>query len=153
MSAVSLARKAYKFYCFGKSFFICKRIAQFIKNINRIIYSCDISYQVNIPISTKLPHQGLGVVMHPKTIIGENCIIFQHSTFGVAHGEGQNNGAPILGNNVMVGVGATILGLIRIGNNVSIGAHAVVISDIPDNVVVAGIPAKIKKIKNIGENE
>ena len=53
----------------------------------------------------------------------------------------------------MVGVGATILGLIRIGNNVSIGAHAVVISDIPDNVVVAGIPAKIKKIKNIGENE
>ena len=87
------------------------------------------------------------MVMHPKTVIGENCTIFQHTTFGAAHGENDNDEAPILGNNVMVGVGATILGPIKIGNNVSIGAHAVVIHDVPDNAVVVGIPAEIKSIK------
>lgn len=53
----------------------------------------------------------------------------------------------------MIGVGATILGPIHIGNNVSIGAHAVVIHDIPDNAVVVGIPAAIKKYKKTGESE
>lgn len=90
--------------------------------------------------------------MHPGTHIGENCTIFQHTTFGAVHGEGPD-GAPTLGNNVMVGVGATILGPIHIGNNVSIGAHAVVISDVPDNAVVVGIPAVIKKYKIIEESE
>ena len=65
----------------------------------------------------------------------------------MVHGEEANDGAPELGNNVMVGAGATILGPIKIGNNVSIGAHAVVLCDVPDDAVVAGIPAKIKKYK------
>ena len=56
---------------------------------------------------------------------------------------------------MIVGVGATILGSIRIGNNGSIAAHAVVIDDVSDNVVVAGIPAEIKRYKaiNIEETE
>lgn len=87
------------------------------------------------------------MVMHPGTVIGENCTIYQHSTFGAVHGEDAHDGAPTLGNNVMVGAGATILGAIKIGNNVSIGAHAVVLCDVPDNAVVAGIPAEIKKYK------
>ena len=90
--------------------------------------------------------------MHPKTVIGENCTIYQHTTFGALHGEKSSDEAPTLGNNVMVGVGAVILGAVRIGNNVSIAAHAVVIHDVPDNVVVAGIPAEIKKYKKTGES-
>ena len=128
-------------------------IAQLIKNINRVVYTCDIAYQVDIPISTKLPHQGMGVVMHPKTVIGENCTIYQHTTFGASHGENDSDGTPILGHNVMIGVGASILGPIKIGNNVSIGAYSVVIHDVPDNVVVAGIPAEIKKYKTINTEE
>ena len=85
--------------------------------------------------------------MHPKTVIGENCTIYQHTTFGAAHGEKDQDGVPTIGNNVMVGVGATILGPIKIGNNVSIAAHAVVMEDVPDNAVVAGIPAEIKRYK------
>ena len=127
-------------------------IAQLIKNINRVIYSCDIAYQVDIPISTKMPHQAMGVVMHPKTVIGDNCTIFSKTTFGAAHGEDETDGSPVIWNNVMVGVGATILGPIRIGNNVSIGAHAVVINNVPDNAIVAGIPSEIKKYKKAKEN-
>ena len=146
MGAVGLARKAHKIAAYGK---MGRGIAQLIKNIMRVIYSCDIAYQVDIPISTELPHQGMGVVMHPDTVIGENCTIFQHTTFGAAHGENDKNGAPIIGNNVMVGVGATILGSVHIGNNVSIGAHSVVLKDVPDNAVVVGIPAEIKRFKTV----
>lgn len=122
-------------------------IAQLIKDINRIVYCCDIAYQVDIHLSTKLPHQGLGVVMHPGIVIGESCTIYQHVTLGQTHGEDGSDGVPVLGNHVMVGAGATVLGLIKIGNNVSIGAHAVVLCDVPDDAVVVGIPAKIKKYK------
>ncbi len=149
MGAVGLARKAHKIYVSRKF----GGIAQLIKKINRVIYSCDIAYQVDIPINTKLPHQGMGVVMHPRTVIGQNCTIYQHTIFGAAHGESDKDGGPTLGNNVMVGVGATILGPIKIGNNVSIGAHAVVVHDVPDNAVVAGIPAKIIKYKKTEESE
>ena len=144
MSAVRLARTAHKFFASGKMLW---GIAQLIKNINRFVYSCDIAYQVDIPASTKLPHQGLGMVMHPRTIIGENCTIYQHSIFAAAHGETTEDGAPKLGKNVMVGTGAILLGAIRIGDNVTIGANAVVLCDVPDNAVVAGVPAEIKKYK------
>ena len=149
MGAVSLARKAHKLYISSK-----KRgggIAQLVKNINRIIYCCDIAFQVDIPASTKMPHQGMGVVIHPKTVIGENCTIYQHVTLGALHGDNSPDAAPILGNNVMVGVGATVLGEIRIGNNVSVAAHAVVLDDVPDNAIIAGIPAVIKKFKHTEE--
>lgn len=122
-------------------------IAQCVKNINRVIFACDIPYQVDIPVTTKMPHQGLGVVMHPKTVIGKNCTIYQNTTFGASHGNETDDGAPILENNVMVGAGAVILGSVRIGDNVSIGANAVVTHDIPNNAVVTGVPARIIKYK------
>ena len=59
-----------------------------------------------------------------------------------------NNEPPTVGNNVLVGAGAKVLGEITIGNNVKIGANAVEISSVPDNAIVGGVPAKI-----IGENK
>lgn len=55
---------------------------------------------------------------------------------------------PVVGNNCYFGLGAKILGSVKIGNNVIVGANAVVTKDITDNAVVGGIPAKILKIKN-----
>jgi serine O-acetyltransferase len=52
-------------------------------------------------------------------------------------------GAPKIGNRVQIGAGAKVLGPVNVGNNVTIGANAVVISDVPDNVVVFGVPARI----------
>lgn len=72
--------------------------------------------------------------------IGKNCIIFQQVTVGMKNGE-----KPIILDNVTITCGAKVLGGITIGNNVIIGANAVVVKDVPDNSVVAGIPAKVIK--------
>lgn len=72
--------------------------------------------------------------------IGENVDIYQQTTIGFS-----KNGFPKIGNNVIIYAGAKVLGNIKIGNNVIIGANAVVKNDIPDNSVVAGVPAKIIK--------
>jgi serine O-acetyltransferase len=81
-------------------------------------------------------HYGTIVVSH-KSMIGENCRIHPSTSIG------DYNGAPKIGNNVYIGPGAKLFGEIKVGNNVAIGANAVVNKDIPDNVTVGGIPAKI----------
>lgn len=71
--------------------------------------------------------------------IGKNCKIYQQVTIGYNH----RLEAPVLGDNVEVCCGAKVIGGVHIGDNVLIGANAVVITDIPSNCVVAGVPAKI----------
>lgn len=125
-----------------------KMIAYILSRINRVIFSCDIPPQVYISKNTSLRHQGLGVVIHPKAIIGENNVIRQHVSIGTNAKPGEGGLAPKIGNNVMIGAGACILGNISIGNNVVIGANAVVLIDIPDDCIAVGIPAKIIKHRN-----
>ena len=85
---------------------------------------------------------GTGVVIGETTEIGDDCTIYQGVTLG---GTGKDTGKrhPTLGNNVMVGAGAKVLGPIKIGNNVRIAAGAVVLTDIPDNCTAVGIPARV----------
>ena len=116
--------------------FKAKWIAQIIKNICRIIYACDISYQIQIGKNLKMPHQGLGVV------IGCYLSIYQNSTLG-SKDNGKVYAAPVIGDHVMIGAGTVILGRVQIGSNVKIGANSVVLTDIPNNCIVAGVPAKI----------
>lgn len=75
-----------------------------------------------------------------ETTIGENCIIFQGVTIGFLRGKPS---PPRIGNNVFLGAGAKVLGSVTIGNNVVVGANSVVMSDIPDNCTVMGVPARI----------
>ena len=85
---------------------------------------------------------GTGVVIGETTEIGDDCTIYQGVTLG---GTGKDTGKrhPTLGNHVMVGSGAKVLGPIKIGNNVRIAAGAVVLTDIPDNCTAVGIPARV----------
>lgn len=107
----------------------------------RIIYSCDLPVNLKLAKGVLLKHNGLGVVIHPNAIIGENTVIYQNVSIA-----GRNNrGTPVIGRNVFIGAGACVLGGIIVGDNVSIGANSVVLNDIPDNCVVVGIPGKIVK--------
>lgn len=87
---------------------------------------------------------GTGVVIGETVIIGNNVTIYHGVTLG---GTGKEKGKrhPTIGDNVLIGAGAKLLGNITIGNNVKIGANSVVLTDIPDNVTVVGIPGKIIK--------
>lgn len=85
---------------------------------------------------------GMGVVIGETAEIGENVTLYQGVTLG---GTGRERGKrhPTLGDNVVVGAGAKVLGNIRLGNNVKVGAGSVVVHPVPDNCTVVGVPAEI----------
>lgn len=126
-------------------FFYRKRmpiLPKLITYIIRFIFSCYLPHSVQIGRNLILGYGGLGVVIHQRCIIGNNCHIDQNVTLG---GTSKKYGVPILGDNVYVGAGAKILGPVTIGNDVVIGANAVIIKDIPSNSLVVGVPGKIIK--------
>ena len=88
---------------------------------------------------------GVGVVIGETTEIGDNCTLYQGVTLG---GTGKEHGKrhPTLGNNVMVGAGAKVLGPITIGDNARIAAGAVVLEDIPADSTAVGVPARVVRI-------
>ncbi len=87
---------------------------------------------------------GSGVVIGETAVIGDNCTIYQGVTLG---GTGKHTGKrhPTLGNNVMVGAGAKVLGPFKVGDNSKIAAGAVVLDEIPENSTAVGIPARVIK--------
>ncbi len=87
---------------------------------------------------------GSGVVIGETTEIGDNCTLYQGVTLG---GTGKDVGKrhPTLGNNVMIGAGAKVLGPLTIGDNSKIAANAVVLSSVPANSTAVGIPARVVK--------
>lgn len=89
---------------------------------------------------------GMGVVIGETAIIGDNCLLYQGVTLG---GTGKDKGKrhPTLGNNVLVGAGAKVLGPFTVGNNVKIAANAVVLNAIPDDCTAVGVPARIVRRK------
>ncbi len=87
---------------------------------------------------------GTGVVIGETAVIGDDVTIYQGVTLG---GTGKDTGKrhPTIGNNVMIGAGAKILGPINIGDNTKVAAGAVVLNDIPSNSTAVGVPAKVVK--------
>jgi len=94
-----------------------------------------------------IEHHGC-IVIHGATEIGDDCLIRQGVTIGNS-GADDPLGAPKIGNRVEIGAGAKLLGRIVIGDDVIVGANAVVIRDVPSGVVVAGIPATVRKQRTI----
>jgi serine O-acetyltransferase len=89
---------------------------------------------------------GMGVVIGETTEIGDDVLLYQGVTLG---GTGNETGKrhPTLGNHVVVGTGAKILGNIKIGDNVRIGAGSVVVHPVPDNSTVVGVPGRVVRIR------
>lgn len=100
-----------------------------------IVTGAEIDLNCSIGGGLLLPHPN-GIVIHPKSIIGNNCLIFQQVTLA---------GKVTLDNHVDIGAGAKLLGPLTIGKNVKIGANSVVTKSFSANNTVVGIPAKIIK--------
>lgn len=89
-----------------------------------------------------------GIVIGETTIIGDHVMIYQGVTLGgVSTSKGKRH--PTLGNHVVIGANASVLGNITIGNNVRIGAGSVVVKDVPDDCTVVGVPGKVVKRKGV----
>lgn len=108
--------------------------------LQRVFFKSSLPATCKIGRGTKLAYGGIGLVIHARAVVGRNCMIGQGVTIGGKSGWYE---VPVIGDNVEIHAGARILGPIRIGNNVIIGANTVVVKDVPDNCVVAGIPARI----------
>ena len=134
--AVRAYRRAHKHYVKGH-FFRARAISQ------RALKRTGIEIHPGAVIGKNffIDH-GSGVVIGETTEIGDNCTVYQGVTLG---GTGKEVGKrhPTLGNNVMVGAGARVLGPFRVGDNSKIAANAVVLSEVPPNCTAVGVPARI----------
>ena len=118
-------------------------LPRFLSHVGKFITGIEIHPGVTIGKNLFIDH-GMGVVIGETTIIGDNVTLYQGVTLG---GTGKEKGKrhPTLGNSIVVGTGAKVLGNITIGDNSYIGANAVVIKDVPPNSTIVGVPGRITK--------
>lgn len=124
-----------------------KFIARFISQRSRHKTGIEIHPGATIGKGLFIDH-GMGVVIGETTIIGDNCTIYQNVTLG-GTGKEQGKRHPTLGDNVMVGSGAKVLGPFKVGDNARIASGAVVLNEVPENATAVGVPAKIVKINGV----
>lgn len=140
LQALISHRIAHKLAYWGVPF-----IPRFISYVTRIITGIEIHPKAQIGNRFFIDH-GEGVVIGETTIIGDDVLIYQQVTLG---GTGNEHGKrhPTIGNGVIVGAGAKILGNITIGDNTRIGAGSVVVDNVPEHCTVVGIPGRIVQQK------
>ena len=142
IKAVLLYRVAHFFWRIGMPF-----IPKYISDIARELTGIEIHPGAVIGSEFFIDH-GSGVVIGETTIIGDNCTIYSGVVLGGTSLKKEKR-HPTIGDNVVIGTGAKILGPITVSDNVRIGANSVVVNDVPSNSVVVGVPGKI--VSRIGE--
>lgn len=136
LHAVKMHKAAHRLYLKRRY-----KTARMINYVSRILTGADIHPGAKIGKNFFIDH-ATGVVIGETAEIGDNVSIYQGVTLGGVSTEKKKR-HPTIGNNVVVGAGATILGPITIGDNVRVGAGSVVIKSVPPNSTVVGVPAKI----------
>ena len=119
-------------------------LARLISQIARFLTGIEIHPGATLGAGILIDH-GMGVVIGETAELGDRITIYHGTTLG---GTGKEKGKrhPTVGNNVVIGAGAKILGNISIGSNSKIGANSVVLDDVPEGATVVGIPGKVVKI-------
>ncbi len=136
LQALSLHRFAHWLYILGLPL-----VPRLISYVSRFLTGIEIHPGATIGKGVFIDH-GMGVVIGETAIIGDYALIYQGVTLG---GTGKESGKrhPTLGENVVVGAGAKVLGNLQIGSNVRIGAGSVVLRDVPSDCTVVGIPGRV----------
>ncbi len=149
--------KAVFFHKIANFFYLAKfdLIARIISQMTRFFTGIEIHPGDSI-VKNLFIDNGMGVVIGETSVIGDNVTIYQSVTLGgispSINSDQQRNEKrhPIIGNEVVIGSGAQILGPIKIGNNSRIAANAVVVNDVPEHATMVGVPAKAIKVGNKG---
>ncbi len=141
LHAIILHRVAHALYEANVPFF-----PRLVSQISRFLTGIEIHPGAKIGKGLFIDH-GMGVVIGETAEIGDNVTLYQGVTLG-GTGKQQGKRHPTLGDNVLVGVGAKVLGAITIGENARIGGGAVVLKDVPPNTTAVGVPAKIVGYRN-----
>ena len=136
LHAILIYRVSHWFYL--KKWYVT---ARFISQIGRFFTGIEIHPGAKIGESLFIDH-GMGIVIGETAEIGDNVTIYQGVTLG---GTGKETGKrhPTIGDNVVIGAGAKILGSFRVGDNCKIGAGSVVVAPVPDHCTVIGVPGQI----------
>jgi serine O-acetyltransferase len=129
----------------------CPLIPRVISQINRLLTGIEIHPGATIGRRFFIDH-GMGVVIGETTEIGDDVLIYQGVTLG---GTGKEKGKrhPTIGNGVVIGTGAKILGNITIGDFVKVGAGSVVVNAVPAHSTVIGVPGRIVRMRGVDEGE
>lgn len=124
----------------------CRSFAVIMERIMHHSCHCWIATSAEIGPGFLIAHVG-GIVIGGSVKIGKNCDIRQNVTFGGNFNKIDSEGCsqPVLGDNVSVGAGAVIIGPVKIGSNSIVGANSVATRDVPENVIVGGVPAVVIK--------
>ncbi len=120
-------------------------LPRFILTLSKTITGIEIHPKAKIGKNFFIDH-GVGVVIGETTEIGDNCSLFQNVTLG-GTGKHKEKRHPTIGNNVLIGAGATLLGPIKVGDNVKIGAETfIIMHDVPSNSTIVGVPGIAVKL-------
>lgn len=135
---------AYFLYLISRRLYLMRvpLLPNIVKLIIFLLYNSSIPFQAKIGKGSRFGYGGIGVVIHKRVEVGNNVLIGSNVTIG---GRSGKFAVPKIGDDVYVSTGAKILGDIVIGDNCIIGANSVVISDIPSNSVVVGVPGRVIK--------
>ena len=141
--AILAHRTAHRLYRLGVPL-----LPRFISQLSRFLTQIEIHPGATIGRRFFIDH-GSGVVIGETAEIGDDVLIYQGVTLG---GTGAERGKrhPTIGNSVVIGTGAKVLGNIRIGDNVKIGAGSVVVHPVPDHSTVVGVPGRVVRIRPEG---
>lgn len=124
--------------------------ARVVSHISRALTGIEIHPGAEIGDGFFIDH-GMGVVIGETTQIGDNCHLYQGVTLGGTSTKRAKR-HPSLGDNVVVGAGAKLIGAIDVGNNVRIGAGSVVVANVPDNATVVGVPGHVVAYHDPGDD-
>jgi serine O-acetyltransferase len=116
-------------------------LARMVSQVSRFFTGIEIHPGARIGRRFFIDH-GMGVVIGETSEIGDDVLLYQDVTLG-GTGKGTGKRHPTLGNGVVVGTGAKILGNIRIGDHAKVGAGSVVVDPVPDNCTVVGVPGRV----------
>jgi len=123
-------------------------IPYFLGKTLGVIIGCSIPFSAKIGAGVKWQHGFHGIFISGNAIIGDNCVILHHVTIGSnSNSSSEKRGAPIIGGNVFIGVGAKIIGRVVVGDNCKIGANSLIVKNMPSNCVAKAPLAEIMQMQ------